>query len=132
MKAAIKAGYRHIDCAAVYSNERAVGHALKELYTMGVVKREDLFITSKVIFCEFLLKLMSPIVMITISRTGLMPELLEHLIQIKKEMGFSLNLVILKNFKIGNLEAVSSGVNIREIRTVIGPVSPLSVYFEWG
>ncbi|BFZ05054.1 hypothetical protein BsWGS_08093 [Bradybaena similaris] len=47
VKTAVRAGYRHIDCAAIYRNERAVGHALKELIVMGVVQREDLFITSK-------------------------------------------------------------------------------------
>lgn len=44
---AVKAGYRHIDCAAVYGNEQEVGQALKELFDSGIVKREELWITSK-------------------------------------------------------------------------------------
>lgn len=44
---AIKAGYRLIDTAAVYGNEEAVGEAVKQAIALGLCKREDLFITSK-------------------------------------------------------------------------------------
>ncbi|CAG5133332.1 unnamed protein product, partial [Candidula unifasciata] len=47
VKTAVRVGYRHIDCAAIYRNERAVGHAIKELIVMGLIQREDLFVTSK-------------------------------------------------------------------------------------
>lgn len=43
VKAAIEAGYRHIDTAAVYGNEKSVGAAIRQ----AGVPREDLFVTTK-------------------------------------------------------------------------------------
>jgi diketogulonate reductase-like aldo/keto reductase len=46
VKGAISVGYRHIDCAAVYGNEDAIGAALQELFQSGL-RREELWIVSK-------------------------------------------------------------------------------------
>lgn len=50
---AIKAGYRLIDTAAIYMNEKAVGEAIKQAISEGIVKREDLFITTKLWVSDF-------------------------------------------------------------------------------
>jgi len=47
VEAALEAGYRHIDCAAIYGNEAEVGDALQRVFARGEVKREDVHITSK-------------------------------------------------------------------------------------
>lgn len=46
--AAVRAGYRHIDTAWYYGTEKAIGEALHYIFTEGICKREDLFITTKV------------------------------------------------------------------------------------
>lgn len=46
--AAVKIGYRAIDCAAMYGNEGEVGEAIQSLIGEGIVTRKDLFITSKI------------------------------------------------------------------------------------
>ena len=40
---ALEAGYRHIDTAFVYGNEKSVGKAIRD----SKIKREDIFITTK-------------------------------------------------------------------------------------
>ncbi len=44
---AVKAGYRHFDCACDYGNESEVGDGLQKAISSGDVSREDLWITSK-------------------------------------------------------------------------------------
>ncbi len=44
----IKCGYRLIDCASVYQNEKQVGEAIQKVFAENIVQREELFITSKV------------------------------------------------------------------------------------
>ena len=44
---ALEAGYRHIDCAAIYQNEKEVGDALKKAFKDGIVTREEVWVTSK-------------------------------------------------------------------------------------
>ncbi|KHJ81921.1 oxidoreductase, aldo/keto reductase family protein, partial [Oesophagostomum dentatum] len=46
--AALSCGYRFFDTAQVYGNEAALGRIFKELLPKYGLKREDIFITSKV------------------------------------------------------------------------------------
>jgi len=45
--AILNKGYRHIDTASVYQNEGGIGEALQEVFATGKVKREEVFITTK-------------------------------------------------------------------------------------
>ena len=47
VREAIKIGYRHIDCAAIYGNEKEIGSALADAIRSGEVERDQLWITSK-------------------------------------------------------------------------------------
>lgn len=44
---AIQVGYRHIDCAAIYGNEEEVGKGIADGIKKAGIKREDIWITSK-------------------------------------------------------------------------------------
>ncbi|USK93279.1 aldo/keto reductase [Rossellomorea marisflavi] len=48
VETAIRIGYRSIDTAAIYQNEKSVGKGVQNAIDAGVVTREELFITSKV------------------------------------------------------------------------------------
>ncbi len=47
VKTAVEVGFRHLDAAERYRNEAEVGAALKDLFAAGTVRREDLFVTTK-------------------------------------------------------------------------------------
>ncbi len=44
---ALEIGYRHIDCASIYQNQKEIGAAIAGALNSGQVKREELWITSK-------------------------------------------------------------------------------------
>lgn len=46
-RAALGAGFRHLDCAERYRNEAAVGEAIQEAVKAGTLLRQDLFVTTK-------------------------------------------------------------------------------------
>jgi alcohol dehydrogenase (NADP+) len=43
----IRLGYRHLDCATAYQNEAVVGRAIDKVIKLGLVKRDELFVLSK-------------------------------------------------------------------------------------
>jgi alcohol dehydrogenase (NADP+) len=44
---ALAVGFRHFDCAERYKNEREIGQAIKAALGSGALRREDLFVTTK-------------------------------------------------------------------------------------
>jgi glycerol 2-dehydrogenase (NADP+) len=49
---ALENGYRHIDAAYCYGNEEEVGLGLRDVFSTGNVRREDVFVTSK-LWCTY-------------------------------------------------------------------------------
>ena len=47
IKVALDVGFRHLDCAELYRTEEVAGHAMREAFEAGTVRRDDLFVTSK-------------------------------------------------------------------------------------
>jgi alcohol dehydrogenase (NADP+) len=47
VRTAIKQGYKHFDCAYIYGNEAEIGDAFADAFTANEVKREELWVTSK-------------------------------------------------------------------------------------
>jgi diketogulonate reductase-like aldo/keto reductase len=46
-KTALEVGFRHFDCAERYRNEQAVGDAMRETFKAGTIRREEVFVTTK-------------------------------------------------------------------------------------
>ena len=46
-RAALEAGFRHLDCAERYRNEAAVGEAIAQAFEAGTLQRKELFVTTK-------------------------------------------------------------------------------------
>jgi diketogulonate reductase-like aldo/keto reductase len=46
-KTALEVGFRHLDCAERYRNEEAVGDAMQAVFKAGTIRRDDVFVTTK-------------------------------------------------------------------------------------
>ncbi len=44
--ALVNCGYKHVDCAYIYQNEKEIGEAFSSVFSNGI-KRDDVFVTSK-------------------------------------------------------------------------------------
>jgi len=47
VKTALDCGYRYFDCAPIYMNESDIGPAFEECFAAGKIKREEVWVTSK-------------------------------------------------------------------------------------
>lgn len=71
VKTAVEVGFRHLDAAERYRNEAEVGVALKELFADGTVRREDLFVTTKLWNNNHRPERVRPALQASLSRLGL-------------------------------------------------------------
>ena len=46
-RTALEVGFRHLDCAERYRHEEAVGNAMRAASRVGTIRREDVFVTTK-------------------------------------------------------------------------------------
>ena len=46
-RTALEVGFRHLDCAERYRNEAAVGDAMQAAFKAGTVRRDEVFVTTK-------------------------------------------------------------------------------------
>jgi alcohol dehydrogenase (NADP+) len=68
---ALEIGFRHIDCAERYRNEREVGQVLRTKLTAGDIAREDLFVTTKLWNTNHRPERVGPAVAASLERLGL-------------------------------------------------------------
>lgn len=71
VKAAVQAGFRHLDAAERYRNEAEVGAALKELFADGTVARDELFLTTKLWNNNHRPERVRPALLASLNRLGL-------------------------------------------------------------
>jgi diketogulonate reductase-like aldo/keto reductase len=71
VKTAVEVGFRHLDAAERYRNEAEVGAALKELFAAGTVRRDDLFVTTKLWNNNHRPERVKPALQASLSRLGL-------------------------------------------------------------
>ncbi|XP_075988088.1 aldo-keto reductase AKR2E4-like [Anticarsia gemmatalis] len=71
VECAIDAGYRHIDTATIYKTEEQVGRAIKKKIEEGVVRREDLFIVTKLWSDSHAEEAVVPALQASLARLGL-------------------------------------------------------------
>lgn len=71
VKAAVQVGFRHLDAAERYRNEAEVGAALSDLFRDGTVRREDLFVTTKLWNNNHRPERVKPALQASLSRLGL-------------------------------------------------------------
>ena len=50
IRTALEVGYRHIDTAYVYGTEKSIGEELHDWVSSGKLKRDDVYLTTKVSF----------------------------------------------------------------------------------
>lgn len=70
-KHAVDVGYRHFDTARLYENEQEIGHAIKEKIVEGAVKREDIFVVTKLWNTEHEPEKVEPACRISCEKLGL-------------------------------------------------------------